>query len=108
MHTISQVPWRLADAGRVLGGGAACLAVVVGHDEPVAVERADGGGDLGHGLRGRGRNWRKSTYSDTNGGACIECASDVTGVMVRDTTNRAGITLSVSGAAWTAFLSTLR
>ena len=54
------------------------------------------------------RNWRKSTYSDTNGGACIECASDVTGVMVRDTTNRAGTTLSVSGAAWTAFLTTLR
>jgi hypothetical protein len=54
------------------------------------------------------RNWRKSTYSDTNGGDCIECASDVTGVMVRDTTDRAGITLSVSGAAWTAFLSTLR
>ena len=54
------------------------------------------------------RNWRKSTYSDTNGAACIECASDVTGVTVRDTTDRAGIALSVSGASWTAFLSTLR
>lgn len=53
-------------------------------------------------------SWRKSTYSDTNGGACIECASDATSVMVRDTTAQAGITLSVSGAAWTAFLNTLR
>jgi hypothetical protein len=29
-------------------------------------------------------------------------------VLVRDTTDRDGFTLNVSGAAWTAFLATLR
>jgi hypothetical protein len=51
--------------------------------------------------------WRKSSYSSQSGGACAEVATtDV--VMIRDTTNREGFTLSVSGAAWTRFLTTLR
>ena len=51
--------------------------------------------------------WRKSSYSSANGGACVEVAT-TDAVLVRDTTNRDGITLSVSGAAWNQFLSTLR
>jgi len=50
--------------------------------------------------------WRKSTYS-SNGGECVEVATSGT-VLVRDTTNRAGTTLSVSASAWTAFLATIR
>ena len=47
-------------------------------------------------------NWRKSTYSDANGGDCIEVASaDV--IMVRDTTDRGGVVLTVSVKAWQAF-----
>ena len=53
-------------------------------------------------------NWRKSSHSDGNGGACVETASGSGAVLVRDTTDRAGVTLSVSGAAWTAFLAALR
>lgn len=52
--------------------------------------------------------WRKSTYSDANGNECIEVATAPHGVAVRDTTNRAGVTLSVPSAAWTAFLATVR
>jgi hypothetical protein len=53
-------------------------------------------------------NWRKSSHSSANGGECVELASGQGALMVRDTTDRGGITLSVSGAAWTRFLSTLR
>ena len=53
-------------------------------------------------------NWRKSSHSDGNGGQCVETASADGAVLVRDTTDRGGFTLIVSGAAWTVFLGTLR
>ena len=52
-------------------------------------------------------DWRKSTYSTGNGGACVEVASDDM-VMVRDTTNRDGGTLAFCFAAWEQFLGTIR
>jgi hypothetical protein len=52
-------------------------------------------------------DWRKSSYSQSTGGSCVEVAT-ASAVLVRDTTDRAGFTLSVTGAAWTAFLATLR
>jgi hypothetical protein len=39
---------------------------------------------------------------------CVETASGSGAVLVRDTTNRSGVALSVPASAWTAFLSTLR
>lgn len=53
--------------------------------------------------------WRKSTYSGTNGGNCVEVghAAD-SGIKVRDTTNRDGGTLTVSASAWSAFLASVR
>ena len=48
--------------------------------------------------------WRTSTYSGGEGGECVEVAS-AGAVLVRDTTDRAGITLSVPAAAWRAFIS---
>ena len=53
-------------------------------------------------------NWRKSTYSSANGGECVELASGQDAVLVRDTANRDGLTLSVAAGTWTAFLNTLR
>ena len=53
-------------------------------------------------------NWRKSTYSSANGGECVELASGQDAVLVRDTANRDGHTLSVPAATWTAFLNTIR
>jgi hypothetical protein len=52
-------------------------------------------------------NWRKSSYSTGNGGECVEVAS-ADGVLIRDTTDRGGFTLSVTTGAWTTFLTALR
>ena len=52
--------------------------------------------------------WRKSTYSDANGGQCLETASADGAILVRDTTDRAGATLSVPAAAWQRFTQTLK
>jgi hypothetical protein len=50
--------------------------------------------------------WRKSSYSTNGGATCVEvAAADV--VMVRDTTNRDGAVVTVTAAAWSAFLATL-
>jgi hypothetical protein len=53
-------------------------------------------------------DWRKSSYSSNNGSQCVECGRGTGGVLVRDTTNRDGTTLTVSSAAWTRFLSSIR
>jgi hypothetical protein len=52
-------------------------------------------------------DWRKSSYSNANGGQCVETASAKGAVLVRDTTDRDGVTLSVPAAAWQAFLETI-
>jgi hypothetical protein len=52
-------------------------------------------------------DWRKSSYSNATGGDCVEVAASGA-VLIRDTTDRAGAVLSVSGTAWTAFLGTLQ
>ena len=52
--------------------------------------------------------WRKSTYSDANGGQCLETAAADGVILVRDTTDRDGATLSVPAAAWRRFTDALR
>jgi hypothetical protein len=52
-------------------------------------------------------NWRKSTYSGDNGGACVEVAS-AEAVLVRDTTDRSGPVVTFTAHAWLAFTSTLK
>ena len=52
-------------------------------------------------------DWRKSSFSNANGGACVEVAS-AEGVMLRDTTDRDGVTLAFSASAWSQFLATIR
>ena len=52
-------------------------------------------------------DWRKSSHSNANGGNCVEVATtDV--VLIRDTTNRDGETLSVPASAWRAFAADLK
>lgn len=53
-------------------------------------------------------NWRKSSYSNANGGDCVETASDKDTVKVRDTADRGGVTLSVPGSAWQRFANGLK
>ncbi len=52
--------------------------------------------------------WRKSSYSSDNGGECVETANGNGDVMVRDTTNRDGVTLAFSADAWQRFTTSLR
>ncbi len=53
-------------------------------------------------------DWRKSSYSDGNGGSCVETASGNGVIFVRDTTNRDGTTLAFSAEAWAEFTASLR
>jgi hypothetical protein len=53
-------------------------------------------------------DWRKSSYSSSNGGECVETASGGSVVLVRDTTNRDGGTVAFSPEAWQAFVTSLR
>jgi hypothetical protein len=53
-------------------------------------------------------NWRKSTYSDANGGNCVELASLDGQIMVRDTTDRGSVTLTVPAQAWQDLLTRIR
>lgn len=53
-------------------------------------------------------DWRKSSYSDGNGGACVEASSGHGSVLVRDTTDRDGGTLTLSAEAWQTFTDTLK
>jgi hypothetical protein len=51
--------------------------------------------------------WRKSSYSGSNGGECVEVAS-AGAVLVRDTTDRSGPVLAFTADVWRAFTSTIR
>lgn len=50
--------------------------------------------------------WRTSSYS-SNGGDCVEVAPAPDAVLVRDSKNRTGPTLTVPTPAWRAFLTTV-
>jgi hypothetical protein len=57
--------------------------------------------------------WRKSSYSGSNGGSCVEVADGREAVLVRDTTDRSGAatgtsTLSIPATAWAKFTASLR
>ncbi len=52
-------------------------------------------------------NWRKSSYSGSNGGECVEVA--IAGaVLVRDTTDRGGPVLTFTADTWRTFIAAIR
>jgi Domain of unknown function (DUF397) len=51
--------------------------------------------------------WRKSSYSGGSSSNCVEVAA-AGAVLIRDTTDRDGCTLSVSASAWLKFTSTIK
>jgi Domain of unknown function (DUF397) len=51
--------------------------------------------------------WRKSTYSGSNGGDCVEVAADGA-ILVRDTKNRDSATLAFTAKAWETFTAAVR
>ncbi|MER7186121.1 DUF397 domain-containing protein [Streptomyces hyaluromycini] len=53
--------------------------------------------------------WRRSSYSNTNGGECVEITEDFPGVVpVRDSKSPHGPVLIVPAAAWDAFVGSLK
>jgi Domain of unknown function (DUF397) len=48
-------------------------------------------------------NWRKSSYSGSNSGNCVEVADHDNRVLVRDAKNRAGTVLRFTPDAWRRF-----
>jgi hypothetical protein len=54
-------------------------------------------------------DWRKSSYSGTNGGNCVEVARNLPGVVaVRDSKNPGGPALVFTPADWEAFTAGLK
>jgi hypothetical protein len=53
--------------------------------------------------------WRKSSYSGSNGGDCVEVAAPLpAAIAVRDSKNPDGPKLIFTPAAWAAFTATIR
>jgi hypothetical protein len=55
-----------------------------------------------------GPQWFKSSYSNGDGGECVECAVADDGILVRDTKNHNAGTARVRAAGWQAFVQALR
>jgi hypothetical protein len=54
-------------------------------------------------------DWRKSSYSGNNGGACVEVARNLPGVVaVRDSKDPHGPALVFTRAGWAAFTALLK
>lgn len=53
--------------------------------------------------------WRKSSYSGTNGGQCVEVATGLLGVVaVRDSKNVPGPELQITDRVWSAFVTAIK
>ncbi|SER76123.1 DUF397 domain-containing protein [Streptomyces qinglanensis] len=53
--------------------------------------------------------WRKSSYSNPDGGACVEVADDLPAVVpVRDSKNAHGPVLTFAEDGWSAFVSAVK
>ncbi|MFJ4792340.1 MULTISPECIES: DUF397 domain-containing protein [Streptomycetaceae] len=48
--------------------------------------------------------WFKSSYSSGEGGECVEVAEATSAVLVRDSKDKSGPSLTFSPAAWEAFV----
>lgn len=55
-----------------------------------------------------GANWRKSSYSNKQGGDCVEVAVTRGQVLVRDSKNPEAARLAFTASEWTAFLAGVR
>ena len=54
-------------------------------------------------------SWFKSSYSNGQGGACVEVASNLPGIVaVRDSKDRGGPQLAVPDQAWSQFTQAIK
>ncbi|WP_254878584.1 DUF397 domain-containing protein [Streptomyces sp. NA04227] len=70
----------------------------------------DGGNcvEIAEGFLGAAQ-WRKSSYSNGSGGNCVEVADKVPGLVpVRDSKNPSGPALVVTALAWSPFVTALK
>ncbi|MFE7634638.1 DUF397 domain-containing protein [Kitasatospora sp. NPDC057518] len=49
--------------------------------------------------------WYRSSYSNHDGGECVEVATSPSAIHVRDSKDKAGPTLTFSPEAWSAFVT---
>ncbi|MFV2097124.1 DUF397 domain-containing protein [Micromonospora sp. LOL_014] len=50
--------------------------------------------------------WRTASHSNSNGGNCVEIADNLPGqVLIRDSKNRTGGTLTFTPTAWSTFVT---
>ncbi|MFJ7769573.1 DUF397 domain-containing protein [Streptomyces sp. NPDC097107] len=56
-------------------------------------------------MSGTDLKWFKSSYSGSEGGACVEVAIQPTTIHIRHSKTTVGDTITVEPAAWTAFLA---
>jgi len=52
--------------------------------------------------------WKKSSHSDSQGGACVEIADLTPQVGIRDSKNKRGPALLVTDRAWSSFITGVR
>lgn len=52
--------------------------------------------------------WRVATYTGSNGGNCVEVGGTNRTILVRDTKDRDGGTLTIPAAAWQSFANSLK
>jgi len=52
--------------------------------------------------------WRKSSYSGSNGGTCVEVGAVGPAVAIRDSTHRDGPQLAFAADTWQTFTSQLK
>jgi len=52
--------------------------------------------------------WRRSSYSNANGGDCLEVADGLSTVPVRDSENPDGPILTVPAPAWDVFVRSMK
>jgi hypothetical protein len=99
MDSMNGAPWRKSSYSG--GNGGNCVEVATWRKSSYS------GGNGGECVEVA--TWRKATYSTGNGGDCVEAGvADAGLVLVRDTTNRAGATLTVPAAAWQRFTDALK
>ncbi|MFI9807513.1 DUF397 domain-containing protein [Streptomyces sp. NPDC052301] len=56
-----------------------------------------------------GVTWRKSSYSNTSGGDCVEvCDTVPTAVPVRDSKTPSGPVLLIANSSWASFVTAVR
>lgn len=55
-----------------------------------------------------GLAWRTSSYSNENGGSCVEVAGLPDGMLVRDTKDRTRPPVHTTSAGWQAFVLGVR